>query len=95
MEKQRGTLQTRLSQFLFKYRTTPHTTTGISPIELRWGTKLRSHMTLLQPDVGKTVRYAQHKQKRKCDQHVRPHGWRCFREKLLKPEITMAGWKSR
>ena len=67
MKKQSGTLQTRLSRFLFKYRTTPHTTTGISPAELRWGTKLRSHLTLLQPDVGKTVRYAQHKQKRHCD----------------------------
>ena len=71
MKKQSGTLQTRLSRFLFKYRTTPHTTTGISPAELRWGTKLRSHLTLLQPDVGKTVRYAQHKQKRHCDEHVR------------------------
>ena len=71
IKKQSGTLQTRLSRFLFKYRTTPHTTTGISPAELRWGTKLRSHLTLLQPDVGKTVRYAQHKQKRHCDEHVR------------------------
>ena len=35
MKKQSGTLQTRLSRFLFKYRTTPHTTTGISPAELR------------------------------------------------------------
>ena len=71
MKKQSGTLQTRLSRFLFKYRTTPHTTTGISPSELRWGTKLRSHLTLLQPDVRKTVRYAQHKQMVRCDQHAR------------------------
>ena len=71
MKKQSGTLQTRLSRFLFKYRTTPHTTTGISPAELRWGTNLRSHLTLLQPDVGKTVRFAQQVQKKNSDQHVR------------------------
>ena len=71
MKKQTGTLQTRLSHFLFKYRTTPHTTTGISPAELRWGTNLRSHLTLLQPDVKKTVRYAQEVQKKNSDQHVR------------------------
>ena len=28
-------------------------------------------MTLLQPDVGKTVRYAQGQQKRHCDKHAR------------------------
>ena len=29
-----GTLQTKLSRFLFKYRLTPHSTTGIAPSEL-------------------------------------------------------------
>ena len=71
MKKQSGSLQCRLSRFLFKYRTTPHTTTGTSPAELRWGTRLRSHLTLLQPDIGKTVRYAQGNQKTHNDQHVR------------------------
>ena len=70
MKKQNGTLQTRLSRFLFKYRITPHTTTGVSPAELRWGTKLRTHLSLVQPDLGRTVRYAQHKQKKYCDEHV-------------------------
>ena len=28
-------------------------------------------MTLLQPDVGKTVCYAQHRQKTQCDQHAK------------------------
>ena len=38
-----GPLETRISRFLFKYRTTPHTTTGISPAELLMGRQLRSH----------------------------------------------------
>ena len=32
-----GTIQTKLSRFLFKYRITPHSTTGISPSELMFG----------------------------------------------------------
>ncbi|CAB4038886.1 Hypothetical predicted protein [Paramuricea clavata] len=40
-------------------------TTRKSPAELQ------SDLTLLQPDVGKTVRRAQHKQKRHCTEHVR------------------------
>ena len=44
-----GDLETRLAQFLFKYRTTPHSTTGVSPAELLMGRKLRSHLDLVQP----------------------------------------------
>ena len=36
MKKQDGSLQNRLSRFLFKYRITPHTTTGQSPAQVRW-----------------------------------------------------------
>ena len=34
-------LDTRLARFLFSYRTTPHTTTGVSPAELLMNRKLR------------------------------------------------------
>ena len=35
MKKQlSGTIQTKLSRFLFHYRLTPHTTTGVAPAEL-------------------------------------------------------------
>ena len=69
MKKQ--SLQTRLSRFLFKYRITPHTTTDQSSAQLRWGTQLRSHLTLLHLEVGKTVRYAQNRQKIHHDQYSR------------------------
>ena len=52
MKKQDGSMQIRLSRFLFKYQITPHTTTDQSPAQLRWGTQLRSHLTLLHPEVG-------------------------------------------
>jgi transposase InsO family protein len=44
-----GSLETRLSRFLFRYRITPHTSTGTSPSELMWGKRLRSPLDLLVP----------------------------------------------
>ncbi|KAI6648346.1 hypothetical protein LOD99_12155 [Oopsacas minuta] len=46
------TLQTRVARFLFHYRTTPHTTTGISSAELMMGRRLRTHMSCLLPDTA-------------------------------------------
>ena len=40
-------------QFLFKCRTTPQTTTGVCPTELLMGRKLRTHVDLHIPDIGK------------------------------------------
>lgn len=44
---QGGTLHTRLAQFLFSYRTTPHTTTGVSPAELLMGRRLMTRLDRL------------------------------------------------
>ena len=45
-----GILTYRLTQVLFSYRITPHSTTGISPAEL-----LRSRLDLLHPTLEQTV----------------------------------------
>ena len=45
-----GSLDMKLSRFLFKYRITPQTTTGFSPAELLFNRRLRSALTLLKPD---------------------------------------------
>ena len=47
-----GTLQTRLSRLLFQYRTTPHSTTGVSPAELLYGRPLTTHLSRLRPDCA-------------------------------------------
>ena len=44
-------LDTCLSRFLFNYRTTAHTTTGVSPADLMMNRKLRSPLDLLSPSV--------------------------------------------
>lgn len=67
-----GSLCTRLSRFLFKYRITPHSTTGQTPAELLWGRKLRSQMDLLHPDLDKKVHQTQNRQKQAHDVHAKP-----------------------
>ncbi len=61
------TLQTRLSRFLFSYRITPHTTTGLSPAELMMSRRLRSALDVLLPDVKAKVQQKQLKQKKNHD----------------------------
>jgi len=61
------TIQDRLSKFLFHYRITPHTTTGVPPAELLMGRRLRSRLDLLFPDVSQKVESQQLKQKQLHD----------------------------
>ena len=41
---QEGSVEIKLLRFSFKYRITPHSSTGVSPAELMFGRKLRSHL---------------------------------------------------
>ena len=63
-----GSLETSISRFLFKNRITPHTTSGISPAELLMGRQLRSHLSLLHPDLTIQDRVS-NKQQRQKDYH--------------------------
>ena len=62
-----SSLQTQLPRFLFKYRITPHATTGILPSELLMKRHLRSHLDLLLPNFQ--VQQKHEKQKDHHDQH--------------------------
>ena len=63
----KGTLETKLARFLFQYRLTPHTTTGIPPAELLMGRQLRSHLNLCNPDLASRVHIRQEAQKNSHD----------------------------
>ena len=63
-----GTLEDRLSQFLFQYRLTPHSTTGTSPAELLMGRKPRSTLDLIKPNIADRVCQNQQRQKVAHDQ---------------------------
>jgi hypothetical protein len=55
-------ISSRLSEFLFRYRTTPHSTTGVTPSELLLGKKLRTILDMVHPDVRQSVSQAQTRQ---------------------------------
>ena len=65
-------LEARLSRFLFRYRITPHTTTGVSPAELLMGRRPRSRLDLVLPSLAKHVATQQDKQATARNQHTKP-----------------------
>ena len=56
-------LNTCVQRFLFRYRITPHTTTGIAPAQLLLGRLPCSHLYLLKPNVATCVQSKQNAQK--------------------------------
>ena len=69
-------IQDKLSKFLFKYRNTPHITTGIPPCELLMNHKIRLRLDLLHPDTMVSKR-VDHK---KSQMATNPHAMRPTRE---------------
>ncbi|XP_048247554.1 uncharacterized protein K02A2.6-like [Haliotis rufescens] len=66
-----GSINTRVSRFLFRYRNTPQTTTGSSPAQLLFGRRPRSHLDLLHPDIGVKVQHKQEKQAHYHNRHTK------------------------
>ena len=64
-------LEHTLATFLLHYRSSPHATTGVAPSTLLQGHHLRTRLDLLKPDVGRTVRNQQSRQKAQHDLHSR------------------------
>ena len=57
-----GSLEDKLSTFLFQYHITPHSTIGSSPAQLLMGRQLRSRLDLLRPDLQSKVQEQQQRQ---------------------------------
>ena len=62
MVKCRGSLEDKLCRFLFDYRITPHSTTGVPPCELLMKRRLVSRFDRLLPSVDKKVGEMQRRQ---------------------------------
>ena len=56
-------LDAQISRFLFQYRQTPHSTTGVSPAELLMNRRPRCRLDLLHLDVSGRVWRKQEQQK--------------------------------
>ena len=50
-----GLIETRVSRFLSSYRTTPQSTTGLSPSEMLFNRRVRTRFDLVQPCVERQV----------------------------------------
>ena len=64
LEGKKGiSMKHRLANFLFRYRTTPHSTTGVTPAELMVKRRLRTKLSLIKPNLAQVVENQQQKQK--------------------------------
>ena len=90
-----GTMRTKLSRFLLKYRITPHTTTGVAPAELLMKRRLRTHLDQIQPKVVERVEDKQWHQKKAHDQHAKERiietGDHVFVRDFRKPKAWLKG----
>ena len=58
-----GTAHPRLSRFLLAYRSTPQTTTGVTPAEVLLNRRIRTRLDLIQPGLRHRVETHQGAQK--------------------------------
>ena len=65
--KAHQSMKHRLANFLFRYRTTPHSTTGVTPAELMVKRKLRTRLSCVNPNLAEVVELRQQNQKRYKD----------------------------
>ena len=68
---QNANVTDRLAKFLFIYRTTPHTTTGVTPAELLIGRNPQTRFHKLYPNRREDVEKQQAQQKRDHDKRAK------------------------
>ena len=71
IKNDKGTIKERLCRFLTKYRSVPHSTTGLSPSELLLGRQMRTHIDLLHPSLMSKVLKQQENQKLNHDKSAK------------------------
>ena len=83
-----GSLQYKLSRFLFSYHLTPHTTTDRAPAELRMGRQMHSRLELVKPQLEKRVQEKQQKQKGTHDKHAKLRSFKEGEEGIIVDLVT-------
>ena len=63
-------IELQLASFLLQYRNTPHSTTGVAPVEAMLGRKMRTRLDLLKPHPAERVLDAQAQQMMKHNQRL-------------------------
>ena len=67
MKNKQGTLESKLDEFLFRYRIRPHATTVKAPAVILMGRRPRSCLDLLHPHLARKTREAQEQQRKDHD----------------------------
>ena len=93
LRKTSGDINTCLSQFLFQYRITSHSTTGRSPAKLLLGRKPHSHLDFIFPSVERHVTKNQERQmEENYDVHTRQHSFQVSEEVYALDHRVMPKW---
>ena len=64
-------VETKVSRFLFKYRLTPQTSTGVSPSELMFGRRLRSPLDNIRSSLERKANITLERQRKSHDSRAR------------------------
>ena len=85
-------IKTRLSRFLFWYRLTSHSTTGIAPAQLLLGRIPRSQLDLLKPELSDNVRVKQQSRKNYHKQNTKDRSFEVDDPVFFKDFTSGKGW---
>jgi hypothetical protein len=55
MNNEPGTLNQKMARFLLSYRSTPHSTTQVSPAELFLGRQIRTRLDIMRPNLSNKI----------------------------------------
>ena len=66
-----GSVKTKVSRLLFKYRLTPQSSTGVSPSELMFGRRIHSSLDNIQPSLERKTNHNLERQKKAHNCHGR------------------------
>ena len=88
-----GTIPEKLARFLFWYRLTPHSTTGVPPTELLLGRRPRSKLDLLKPNLTETVEAKTAMQMKHHDTHTRARSFQVEDNVYVKDFPNSRNWQ--
>ena len=87
-----GSIDTKISRFLFSYHNTPQSTTGTSPAQLLFHRRPRSHLDLLHPDLNSHVQIKQSKQKEQYDSNKKLHQFKSGEKVFVRNFLQGPKW---
>ena len=81
-----------MTRFLLTYRSTPHSTTGVSPAELFLKRSLRTRLDLLRPSLERKVTAKQAEQKQYHDVHSKAREFEAGQTVLVRNLLGEPKW---